>query len=135
MRYFHNFYGIFKLNNKLAATLGFDIGMQQKNKGSSAMNVWFSPTAILRYTPTAKTAIAVRAEYYDDPDNVIVSDNSPNGFSTWGFSANFDWRLTKNFLWRAEARALVSKDNIFIKHDGTTTDNNTTLTTSLVISF
>lgn len=135
MRYFHNFYGIFKLNNKLAATLGFDIGMQQKNKGSSAMDVWFSPTAILRYTPTAKTAIAVRAEYYDDPDNVIVKDNSPNGFSMWGFSANFDWRLTKNFLWRAEARALVSKDNIFIKHDGTTTDNNTTLTTSLVISF
>ena len=135
MRYFHNFYGIFKLNNKLAATLGFDIGMQQKNKGSSAMNVWFSPTAILRYTPTAKTAFAVRAEYYDDPGNVIINANSPNGFSMWGFSANFDWRLTKNFLWRAEARGLVSKDNIFIKHDGIATDNNTTLTTSLVISF
>ena len=135
MRYFHNFYGIFKLNNKLAATLGFDIGMQQKNKGSSAMNVWFNPTAILRYTPTAKTAIAVRAEYYDDPDNVIAV-TSPHGFSVWGFSANFDWRLTKNFLWRAEARAFVSKDDIFIKHDGiATTDNNTTLTTSLVISF
>jgi len=135
MRYFHNFYGIFKLNNKLAATIGFDIGIQQKNKGSSAMNTWFNPTLILRYTPTTKTAIAVRAEYYDDPDNVIVLANSPNGFSTWGFSANFDWRLTKNFLWRAEARGLVSKDNIFIKHDGIATDNITTLTTSLVISF
>ncbi len=134
MRYFHNFYGIFKLNNKLAATLGFDIGMQQKNKGSSAMDIWFSPTAILRYTPTAKTAIAVRVEYYDDPDNVIAV-TSPNGFSVWGFSANFDWRLTKNFLWRAEARTFVSKDDIFIKHDGVATDNNTSLTTSLVISF
>jgi len=62
MRYFQNFYGISKLNNKFAATIGFDIGIQQKNKGSSAFNTWFSPTAILRYTPTTKTAIAVRTE-------------------------------------------------------------------------
>jgi hypothetical protein len=135
MRYFHNFFGVFKLNNKLAATVGFDIGIEQKNKGSSAFNTWFNPTAILRYTPSANTAIAVRGEYYDDKNSVIVSSISPNGFKTWAFSANFDWRITKNFLWRIEARSLISKDSIFTRQDGGTTNNNTFLTTALALSF
>ena len=60
MRYFHNLYGIFQLSNTLAATVGFDIGIEQEKKGSSAMNTWFNPTVILRYAPTVKSAFAVR---------------------------------------------------------------------------
>ncbi|MEO6421400.1 MAG: porin, partial [Candidatus Nitrotoga sp.] len=48
MRYFHNFYGIFQLNNEVAATIGFDIGAEQKFKGSSAMNSWFNPMIIFK---------------------------------------------------------------------------------------
>ena len=135
MRYFHDFYGIFKLNDKLAATIGFDIGIEQKNKGSSAFNTWFNSTAILRYTPTANTAIAVRGEYYDDRDSVLLPTILPNGYRTWAFSANFDWRITKNILWRVEARSLIDRDNVFIKHNGGTTDSNTFLTTALALSF
>jgi len=46
------------------------------------MNTWFKPITILRYTPTAITAIAISAEYYNDKNNVIVSTNSPNNFRT-----------------------------------------------------
>ncbi|SEN28139.1 Putative beta-barrel porin-2, OmpL-like. bbp2 [Nitrosospira multiformis] len=42
MRYFHNFYGIFKLNEVLAATVGFDIGVEQKSKHSGSLNMWFT---------------------------------------------------------------------------------------------
>jgi hypothetical protein len=35
MRYFHNFYGTLKLNDKLTAMVGFDIGTEQKHKNSS----------------------------------------------------------------------------------------------------
>ena len=103
MRYFHNFYGIFKLNDALAATIGFDIGIEQKTKYSSDMNTWFNPTVILRYTPTEKTAVAIRAEYYDDKHGVIIASGTPSGFKTWGFSANFDYSITSNLLWRVEA--------------------------------
>ncbi len=48
MRYFHNFYGIFKLNDELAATIGFDIGIEQRNRNSSIMNMWFNTEIILR---------------------------------------------------------------------------------------
>lgn len=135
MRYFHNFYSIIKLHNKLAATIGFDIGMEQKSKGSSTFNTWFNSTAIIRYTPTTNTAIAIRGEYYDDRDNVLLPSLSPKGFRTWAFSANFDWHIMRNILWRIEARSLINNGNIFIRQDGTATDNNTFLTTALALSF
>ncbi len=134
MRYFNNFYGIFQLNNELAAILGFDIGAEQENKGSSAMNTWVNPTIILKYTPTAKTAIAIRAEYYDDKNGVIISTGTPNGFKTWGFSANFDYAIANNIVWRAEVRTLNSKDNIFTRNIHMV-NSNATMTTALAVSF
>ena len=134
MRYFHNFYGIFQLNNKFSATIGFDIGAEQKNRGSSAMNSWFNPTVIFKYTPTSKTAVAIRAEYYDDKNGVIIATGTPNGFKTWGFSTNFDYNIANNILWRFEARTLNSKDNIFTRN-GNSVNNNVFLTTALAISF
>lgn len=135
MRYFHNFYGIFMLTDKFAATIDFDIGIEQRNHNSSAMNTWYNSMITLRYTPTAKTAIAVRAEYYDDRYGVIVTSSTPHGFKTSGFSANFDYHIASNLLWRVEARTLSSKDNIFTNRDGTATDNNTLITTSLAVNF
>lgn len=134
MRYFNNFYGIFQLNNGLAAIFAFDIGTEQENKGSSAMNTWFNPTIILKYTPTEKTAIAVRAEYYDDKNGVIISTGTSNGFKTRGFSTNFDYTIEKNIVWRAEVRTLNSKDAIFAKNNNIV-NNNTFVTTALAISF
>jgi hypothetical protein len=40
MRYFQNFYGQFQPTEKLGLIFGFDLGAQQKNKGSSDYNVW-----------------------------------------------------------------------------------------------
>ena len=135
MRYFHNFYGIFQLNDKLAAAIDFDIGVEQRNTHSSGMNTWFSSMFALRYTPIPKTAIAIRAEYYDDSHGVIIASGTPHGFKTWGFSANLDYRLTGNLLWRVEARTLGSRDNIFPTRHGVPAGSNTFITTSLIAHF
>lgn len=99
------------------------------------MNMWFNPTIVLKYSPTAKTAIAIRGEYYDDKHGVRIATSTPNGFKTWGFSANFDYNISSHLLWRIEARTLQSTDEIFIAKDGSTSDSNTFITTSLAISF
>lgn len=135
MRYFHNFYGIFKLNEQLAATVGFDIGVEQKSKHSGSLNTWFNPTVILRYVQTPRTAVAVRAEYYNDRQGVMIASAKPHGFRTWGFSANFDYNITDNLLWRLEARTLLSKDDIFAGKNGTSRDSATFFTTSIVAHF
>jgi hypothetical protein len=135
MRYFHNFYGVLEFTDKVVAMAGFDVGFEQKSRDSSEMNMWFDPEAMLRYKPTPKTAIALRAEYYDDRHGVIITSNTPNGFKTLGFSTNFDYNLTKNILWRVEARTLRSKDKIFTRNDGSSADSSLFVTTSLAVNF
>lgn len=134
MRYFHNFYGIFQLTNKFAITTGFDIGAEQKAKGSSSYNSWYSPVLIARITPDAKNSIALRAEYYSDENGVIIHSGTPNGFKTWGYSINYDYAMMDNAVWRIEAGGFSSKDKAFMK-DGNTVNNNFFITTSLAVSF
>ena len=90
-RYFNNFYGQFKISDKTNLTAGFDIGSQQSANKSDKYDTWFSPVLILQYKPTAKIQLAARGEYYDDEKGVIIATGTPNGFKTYGFSANFDY--------------------------------------------
>ena len=133
-RYFHNLYGQFKVSDKTSLTAGFDIGSQQSVNKSNKYDTWFSPVLIVQYKPTAKIQLAARGEYYDDEKGVIIASGTPNGFKTYGFSANFDYLVADNVMLRIEARNLTSKDAVFLKN-GNPTDSNTFLTTSLAISF
>lgn len=134
MRYFHNLYGQFQLTDKWGLIAGFDIGAEQKAKGSEAYNCWYTQTAILQYKPASKIQLAARGEYYSDQNGVIISTGTPNGFQTFGYSANFDYLPADNFMFRLEARTLNSKDDIFMKNNNPT-NSNVIVTTSMVISF
>ena len=135
MRYFHDFYGIFQLNSKFSAVAGFDIGAEQKSKGSSAMNTWYTPVLIIKYAASTKTTLAVRGEYYSDKNGVIIAIATPNVFKTWGYSANLDHSITGNAMWRVEIRNLSSRDGIFTDAKGNAAQNNLSLSTSLALSF
>jgi hypothetical protein len=133
-RYFNDFYGQFKLSEKTNITAGFDIGSQQSAKDSNKYDTWFSPIVVLQYKPTDKIQLGARGEYYSDEKGVIIATETPNGFKTYGFSANFDYLVSDNVMFRIEARNLSSKDEIFTKNN-LPTDTNTFVTTSLAISF
>lgn len=134
MRYFHNLYAQFQLNDKFGLIAGFDIGAEQQAKGSESYNSWYSPVLIAQYRLTNKITIAVRGEYYSDENGVIVATDTDNGFKTLGYSVNFDYNIYENVVWRLEARSLNSEDDIFLK--GNETGNtNSFITTALAISF
>ena len=135
MRYFHNFYATFGLTKKWSATFGFDAGAEQKRKRSSEMNTWYSPVLIIKYSPGNRLSFSVRAEYYRDKNQVIISSGIMNGFQTSGISANVDYAIDKNVLWRIETRSLNSKDKIFEKRNSMLISDCTWLATSLSVSF
>jgi hypothetical protein len=87
-----------------------------------------------QYKPTDKIQLAARGEYYEDEKGVIIATGTPNGFKTYGYSANFDYIINNNLMFRLEARSLNSKDQIFLNSNNPT-DNNLFLTTSLAISL
>lgn len=113
MRYFHNFYGQFQLGKKWGLIAGFDVGAQQKARGSSDYDYWYSPVLIGRYTPNEKLAVAARVEQYADRQGVIIATPAPNGFQTWGYSLNLDWKVMDKVLWRIEGKLFQGKDPIF----------------------
>ena len=135
MRYFHNLYGQFEISNQFALIAGFDIGAQQKEKSSSNYDTWYTPTLIVKYSPTEKVSIAARGEYYNDKNGVIIASESKNGFRTFGSSLNVDYRIISNLVWRTEVKSLNSKDAIFPNRDDIMKKGNVTAVTSLAISF
>ena len=134
MRYFHDLYANFKLGEKWSGIAGFDVGAEQKAKGSEQYNVWYSPNLLLSFAVSDKTKIGGRVEYYNDKNGVIITSTTPNGFQTFGYSLNVDHEIHKNVLWRTEVRAFSSKDNIFTK-DNLPVNNNFSITTSLSAWF
>lgn len=133
-RYFNNFYTVIQLTEKLAVTVGFDIGFQQQVKDSGAYNNWYAPVLLLQYKPASKIRIAARGEYYSDEKGVIIATGTKNGFQTFGYSINLDYLPTDNVMLRIEARGLNSVDKIFIL-DGKPSTENYFLTTSLSFAF
>jgi Putative beta-barrel porin-2, OmpL-like. bbp2 len=134
MRYFHNLYGMFHVTDKFHVTAGFDYGMEQKTKGSSNYNNWYSPVLIVKVIFNDKWSATARGEYYIDKNGVIIATGTPNGFQASGWSLNFDYRIRDNIVWRVEGRTLDSKDKIFTK-SADLVNTNTFVTTSLAISF
>ncbi len=133
-RVYHNFYGIFQVSKKLGIIAGFDFGTEQKTKGGSQVNTFYSPVLVAKYSINDKWAIAARGEYYSDADGVIISTGTANGFKTTGSSLNIDYAPVSNVLVRVEGRVLNSKDKIFSK-EGYIKKNNAFFTTSVAISF
>jgi hypothetical protein len=134
-RYFNNFYGQFTTSEKTNLIIGFDIGAQQASTGSSIYDVWLSPIIIAQYVPISKIQLGARAEYYQDPEGVLIPTTTPNGFRTYGLSLNFDYLPLKNVMFRLEAKALNSKDDIFLDKNGSPTNENQCITTSLAITL
>lgn len=135
MRYFHNLYAVYQINKKFGVTAGFDIGAEQKVKGSDQYNVWYTPVLIAKYNATDKLSFTARGEYYQDEKGVIISTGTENGFKTFGYSFNVDYQIFPNLVWRTEIRNLSSKDAIFMNRTDEFNKNSLTATTALAISF
>ena len=133
-RTYHDFYGIFQLSPLLGITAGFDIGTQQSSPTGDGTNIWYSPVAILRLTPSNKWAFAFRGQYYNDEYGVIISSSNPNWFITSGWSANIDYMPAKNVSIRLEGLYFTSKYPVFTK-DEIAKDNNAVITFSTAVSF
>jgi hypothetical protein len=134
MRYFNNFYGQFQFVKKFGLIAGFDIGTQQKSKGSSVYEIWFSPVLIGQFSINKNWKTAIRVEHYQDQTGIIIPTGTPNGFNTTGLSLNVDYEPIQNVVCRIEGRWLNSKDQIF-ESKNTFIDNNLIVATSISIRF
>ncbi|HBD26006.1 outer membrane beta-barrel protein [Flavobacterium sp.] len=129
MRYFSNLYWDNTWNSKWRTILGFDFGIQDSSSLNDEHLFWMSPVLITQYSINSKWQTAVRLEYYQDEDNVIIATS--DAFKTSGASLNFDYLPNSKVKLRTEARYLDSKEAIFYNNKS----NNFFVTTSLSFEF
>ncbi|HWR33550.1 MAG TPA: porin [Chitinophagaceae bacterium] len=116
LRFFHNFYTIYTISKKMAASVFIDFGTEEKQNNNGS-NCWMGLVGKMQWTISDKINTAFRYEYYKDKTGVIISPPSANGFRLNGYTFCFDWKIAKNLLWRNEFRLFSSPDNIFIKEN------------------
>lgn len=80
MRYFHDFFMVYSINEKIQTTFAFDIGAEQKEKGSKQYNIWYSPNFLLKYQFTPKFSTTGRVEFYSDRNNVLSTPENKKPF-------------------------------------------------------
>ncbi len=119
-RYFSNLYYDFKWKNKFRSIAGFDFGLQKNIEGKGYSN-WFSPVFITQYAINYQWQTAVRGEYYQDLNNVVIA--SAKEFKTFGISLNFDYLPNSKMKIRTEARLFNSKETVFLRNESAATSN------------
>ena len=132
MRYFSNLYWDKQWNSKWRTIFGFDSGIQKDMNSSTKDLFWMSPIFVAQYTLAPKWQTAVRFEYYQDRDNVIIAVN--DAFETFNTSLNVDFLINDKVKFRTEARYLNSQNEIFKKESFLVNDN-FCITTSLSFEF
>lgn len=135
MRYFHDLYAVYQVSPKFGVIAGFDIGAEQKEKGSDQYNVWYTPVLIAKWNVSDKFSVTGRGEYYQDKNGVIIATGTENGFKTFGYSFNADYQIMPNLVFRAEIRNLNSRDAIFLTRENMLKVNSTTAALALGFSF
>jgi hypothetical protein len=135
MRYFHDLYAVYQFSPKFGVTAGFDIGAEQKQKGSDQYNIWYTPVLIAKFNVNEKFSLTGRGEYYQDKKGVIIATGTENGFNTFGYSFNADYLMMPNLVFRAELRNLNSHDALFLNRENVLKTNSTTVALALAFSF
>lgn len=89
----------------------FDYGLQRRaTEGSAAWRGW---AALARWQLATPVALALRAEGYSDPEQVIVATGQPYGMRVSSGSLNVDVVPAPRLLWRTEFRTTTARDPLF----------------------
>jgi len=134
MRYFNNFYGQIQLTERMGFIAGFDIGFEQRTKRSAEYDAWLSPVVVARYKLSSQWYAALRAEYFEDAEEIVLSADSPYDFKTTGLSLNFDYMPNAQIAARLEGRMFSSSDPYFRFLNGFSSQN-VFIVGSLAIKF
>jgi hypothetical protein len=111
-RVFHDAWLAWDFLPRWSLQSAFDIGWQ-RNTGT-----WQTGSAVLRYKVHEHWALAGRAEWFHDPEGIIIPASS-GGKNLRAASLNVDYQASEALLWRAECRWLQTP---FVLADRSTRD-------------
>jgi hypothetical protein len=134
MRYFTDFYWIFKASKKFDATSCVYVGSQDLVNASSA--TWGTINFIGRYYFKESLSLSGRIEYFSDQQGVFqLTQLGAPGFESYSSGLCLNYSANHNALFRLEAREFFSAKNVFLDQNQNPTSTNFQLTASLTAWF
>lgn len=130
-RVFNNFWFSHELE-KWGYRCGADVGLQENATGG--WDMWGGALAVLRRKFGQQHAAVARAEYYADPDQVMITTTTPHGLTTVGYSLGVETTIAPEAVIRLEARTFHGVDPVFTSTHGPVRDN-TSFTVSMTARF
>lgn len=110
-RWYHNFYASAQLTPKWKLLVGMDVGT---DFFPTEQKTWFSPVLQSQYAFQPTLLLGGRWEWFSDRQMTALSyENQTSGKNIQGLSMNLDWKFSKNFMWRNEAKVFISSEPIF----------------------
>ena len=120
-------------SGKWSATGCYYIGLQERE--SQDDGYWWQANIIGRYDVTEKISVTGRLEYFDDPDQVLITPiTTANYFSSYSSSLGINLKIAENILFRAEGRTFFSNNEVY-EREGTAVKNSNLLTANVTLWF
>lgn len=123
MRYFNHLNSKWSFHHNWHLILAFDLGLQQRSKGSSSLQQWYALAGIIEYKLSKKWYSVFRYEFYSDPDEVIVNTPPKLGYVTQGYTITFRHHFNRMLIAKIEARYFDAPEQIYPKEKEFTNGN------------
>ena len=112
------------------------LGCSSRPKNANQFYYWHCATAIAQYKISTQWQLALIAETFNDPTEIInTAPNSIGNFRSNGYSLNLDYLPSKLVMCRLEGRYLTSPNALYKAVDNTYKKNSFFITTSIAIKF
>lgn len=125
---------IFTLSDKWKFYLGYDIGLEQKTKGSNVWYPWQGGALIIRRQMGNKLFLTARTETLIDLKHILYPPVQGNKLALIGFSMNLDYQFSPGVLWRIEPKWYYNLEPYFQRGDQIVR-HNVSCTSSIALQF
>jgi hypothetical protein len=131
-RYFTDLFFIYS-KGKWSATGCAYIGLQKRDALENAS--WWQTNLIARYDIARKLSLSVRAEYFDDSNEVLINPiTGVSGFHSYSGSLGLNAKPAENAVFRLEYRGFYSTKDAF-ERNGIPAKTSNTITGNVTIWF
>jgi hypothetical protein len=111
IRMYNDFFATYAFNEKWTGLVYFDIGMDKTALEDYAY--WYGANLSLRYSYNTKNTFCLRTEIFNDPNDVLYPQLNYNWYAITS-SINWDYKIKKYALVRAELKYMQSNQTIFL---------------------
>lgn len=136
-RYFADFYAKYAPHgSRIEASASSYYGVQKTKIGGLEEVNWFQANVALKYAITKAYSIAARAEYFSDPESIIVQTiTNDDSFYCRGLSLCFGYQLSPKAQFRIEGRNYSSYGAVFLDKNNNPVKNTALVAGSISLEF